>query len=352
MNTPKLFPGTFSKLLLHWYETHGRSLPWVGEQDPYRIWLSEVLLQQTRVEQGMPYYLDFIRSYPTVFDLAAAPESEVLKKWEGLGYYNRARNMLATARLISEKGGTFPDTPDELRKLKGIGPYTANAIASFAFGYPAAVVDGNVYRILSRVFGVAESPDLPEGKKRFATLADDVLDRKRPAAFNQAMMDLGSLVCTPVKPDSDHCPLAGICYARKQEMQTSFPVRKKRTQRSERYYHYIIVRKNGKWLIRQRTEQDFWKGLWEFPCLESDRLRTWNLICRQLGWNTSFLQKPEVLGPFRQQLTHRTVHARVFVLQDLPEPFNLWPEAVWVDEEKLSDHAFPVLIRRIFSEIT
>ncbi len=207
-------------------EENTRSLPWKNETDPYKIWLSEIILQQTRAEQGLNYYLNFIKNYPTICDLANAIDDDVFRHWQGLGYYNRCKNMLATARFICEqKNGVFPNDYEEILALKGVGAYTAAAIASFAFGLPHAVVDGNVYRVLARYFGIENAIDSTLGKAKFAQIADELLDKKNPAAYNQAIMDLGATVCTPKNPRCEICPLSKNCVALKSDLIYFFPVK-------------------------------------------------------------------------------------------------------------------------------
>ncbi|MDO4757900.1 MAG: A/G-specific adenine glycosylase, partial [Rikenellaceae bacterium] len=256
--------------LIAWYEAHGRTLPWRTTREAYCIWLSEVILQQTRVEQGMAYYLRFTERFPTVYDLAAASEDEVLKLWQGLGYYSRARNLHAAAKqVVEEFGGSFPDTVEALRTLRGVGDYTAAAIASIAFDRPAAVVDGNVYRVLARLFDLETAIDTTEGKRTFAALAEELLERQRPATYNQAIMDFGALVCTPQSPSCTDCPLRDLCQALAAKSVASRPVKQGRTKIRDRYFSYLHLTDGSHTLLHRRTAGDIWQGLYEFPLIET-----------------------------------------------------------------------------------
>lgn len=345
----------FTEALLHWYAWHGRSLPWVGVRDPYKIWLSEILLQQTRVEQGLSYYQAFVETFPSVDVLADAEEQEVFKLWEGLGYYSRARNLISTAREVAfNRGGIFPETPETLMELKGIGPYTARAIASFAFNYPAAVVDGNVNRVLSRVFGVREAIDQPAGKRKMQELADSLLPQDDSAMFNQAMMDFGSLVCKPAKPACADCCMQNFCFAFQEGMTDQLPVKMKKVPRQSRYYHYIVVHDERKILIRLRKEKDIWQDLYDFPVVESNRLEELEWVGEHLtdtGIQVDFNRNSmELFGPFKQILTHRTIHALFLVIKinagKVPEPDGCF----WVNKDELINFPFPVVVRKFLSE--
>jgi A/G-specific adenine glycosylase len=255
--------------LISWYLINKRDLPWRKTKNPYKIWMSEIILQQTRVQQGLPYYQKFISTYPTIQSLALANEDEVLNLWQGLGYYSRARNMLKTANVINQEyKGSFPTSYNDLLKLKGIGEYTAAAIASFSFNEPVAVVDGNVYRVLSRLFDIETPIDSGEGKKAFRFLADEVLDKANPATFNQAIMEFGALQCTPKKPDCNNCVLNGACLSRENGTISQRPVKKKKSAAKERFFVYKIFLDENKTLIQKREEKDIWQGLYEFPLEE------------------------------------------------------------------------------------
>ena len=256
----------FSGTLLDWYAENKRDLPWRNTTDPYLIWISEIILQQTRVAQGYEYFLRFIKRFPDVVSLAAASEDEVMKYWQGLGYYSRARNLHAAAKSMK---GTFPKTYAEVRALKGVGDYTAAAICSFAYDMPYAAVDGNVYRVLSRYFGIDVPIDSTEGKKTFTALAGEVLDKSRPADYNQAIMDFGAVQCTPQSPNCLFCPLSGSCRALSEGKVQQLPVKQHRTKTTNRYFNYIYVRMGAHTLIHKRTEDDIWKNLFELPLIET-----------------------------------------------------------------------------------
>ncbi|WP_439880458.1 A/G-specific adenine glycosylase [Pontibacter sp. MBLB2868] len=264
-------PQYFSQILKQWYEQHKRALPWRDTTNPYYIWLSEVILQQTRVAQGMPYYLKFVEAYPTVQDLAAAPQDDVLRLWQGLGYYSRARNMHHTAQLVVENfGGRFPDKYEELLKLKGVGSYTAAAIASFAFKEQVAVLDGNVFRVLSRVFGIADDIAVPASRKVFQKLADELVPPNAPDTYNQAIMEFGAIQCTPVMPDCLFCPLQQDCFAFNKGMVQELPVKSKAKAARHRFFHYIVLEFDGHYYLRKRLEGDIWQGLYDFYLYESE----------------------------------------------------------------------------------
>lgn len=257
-----------SGILLDWFRLNRRELPWRETHDPYQIWVSEIILQQTRVAQGHDYFLRFVRRFPDVASLASATEDEVLKYWQGLGYYSRARNLHEAARQIVAQGG-FPDTYEGVRALKGVGDYTAAAICSIAYGLPHAVVDGNVYRVLSRLMGIDVPIDSTEGKKKFAALADALMDRRVPGEYNQAIMDFGALQCTPVSPDCPACPLAAKCLARAEGRVGELPVKRHKAKTTNRYFNYIYVRAGRYTFIHKREGNDIWRNLYELPLLET-----------------------------------------------------------------------------------
>lgn len=335
--------------LLGWYDPTARPLPWKAESDPYFIWLSEIILQQTRVAQGLPYYERFRAAYPRVEDLAAAAEPEVLKLWEGLGYYSRARNLLAAARYVTEElGGRFPTTYEGIRALRGVGPYTAAAIASFAYGLPYAVLDGNVFRVLARYLGEATPIDTTAGKRHFGALAQAALDPADPATFNQAIMDFGATVCTPRGPACGSCPLRGDCRAFAEGRINELPIKEKKIQRRDRYFHYLVIEQAGATWLRRRPEGDIWQGLYEFPLLEAGGpaatpREMWSLP----GWRELFADRavsPLPAGPPRaQQLTHQRITARFWharIEPDLATPAGY----IRTERENLAKFAFPKII--------
>ena len=259
----------FSILIEEWYRVNGRVLPWRETRDPYRIWISEIILQQTRVSQGYDYYCRFIERFPDVFTLAEAHEDEVMSYWQGLGYYSRARNLHAAAKKVAERG-SFPTDYISIRNLKGVGDYTTAAIASFAFNLPYAVVDGNVYRVLSRRFGIDEPIDTTAGKKLFAVLAQELLDKEHPARYNQAIMDFGAIQCTPTSPQCEICPLVSSCIGYQQHKVDSLPVKVHKTKTRNRYFIYLIVRAGDYVFIKKREAKDIWQNLYEFPLIETE----------------------------------------------------------------------------------
>ncbi len=263
--------GNIARALAHWYAEYKRDLPWRDTKDAYAIWLSEIILQQTRVDQGLPYYYRFIAQYPTVYHFAAASQDEVLKLWQGLGYYSRARNMQVAAQtVVQEYGGVFPVDYNQVRALKGVGDYTTAAILSFAYNLPYAVVDGNVMRVFSRLYAIEEPIDTALGKKLMSKLAQEHLDEAHPAQHNQAIMDFGALVCTPKAPKCDVCPLRQMCQVSDSTLALSFPVKKGKVKINSRYFNYIVARKGGAALLQRREDKDIWQGLYEFPLLETD----------------------------------------------------------------------------------
>lgn len=311
----------FSHQIISWYQANPRDLPWRGIDDPYRIWLSEVILQQTRVAQGLPYYYAFVSAYPTVSDLANAPEEEVLRLWQGLGYYSRARNLHACAKFIAnELSGNFPSTYDELLKLKGVGSYTAAAIASFAFGEVQAVVDGNVFRVLARYFGIDTDIASSGGKKEFEKLANQLIPEGQPAEFNQAMMDFGARLCTPKNPNCSTCPLQVTCFAFKNNLQGELPVKINKTKVKQRDLHYLVIRCGEKWVWRKRGQGDIWTGLHDFP--ELDRTKP------DLDYPIQKVPKD-----YRHLLSHQKLSAQ-FSEMDIPE--GKYPQLEdWCESEGL-----------------
>jgi A/G-specific adenine glycosylase len=329
-------------------------MPWKGEKDPFKIWLSEIILQQTRVEQGWDYYNRFVAKFPTVRHLAEAPDQEVFKLWEGLGYYARCRNLLHTARVItSDYNGEFPRTYQEVVNLKGIGPYTAAAITSFAYGLPYAVVDGNVLRVLSRVFGIEDPIDGKTGKDKLTALADSLLDRKNPGQYNQAIMDFGAVICKPASPLCSICPARNICVAHTKGLVDKLPVKALKISKKKRWLYYFLIEKNGRVLVRQRIEKDIWRHLNEFFLVETP--------CRQM--TNKLIQSPrllslfhgespnvtEISGEYRQLLTHQEIHGRFIRIKatgkmTVPEGFQ------WISREGLKKIPFPKYILSYLTE--
>ena len=259
----------FSRLIVNWYRLNKRYLPWREEINPYYIWLSEIILQQTKVSQGTPYYFKFLQKYPTIIKLADAEEKEILNDWQGLGYYSRARNLHYTAKYIRDNlNGEFPKNYTEILKLKGVGKYTAAAISSFAFNEKKAVVDGNVYRLLSRYFDIETPIDSSAGIKEFQSLADILINKKNPGEHNQAMMEIGALICTPKKPKCIDCPLSLKCISYAADNIQNRPVKKTKTKIKNRFFHYLIFNCNEELILEKRTKKDIWKNMYQFPLIE------------------------------------------------------------------------------------
>ncbi|NVO84880.1 A/G-specific adenine glycosylase [Hymenobacter terrestris] len=305
----------FAEALLAWYPRHRRDLPWRHTRDPYLIWLSEVILQQTRVKQGLPYYLTFSSHYPTVQDLAAALPDEVLRHWQGLGYYSRARNMHHTAQqVVTEFGGRFPDSYAGLLLLKGVGQYTAAAVASFAYDEQVAVLDGNVFRVLARVFGLHHDIAAPASRKQFQQLADQLIPADHPAEFNQAIMEFGALQCTPAKPDCMFCPMQSRCFAFQHGLVAELPVKSKAKAARTRYFHYLVLRHADRVYLRKRGPKDIWEGLYDFALHETDSAELTGVellaAVERLGGRmvTGRAEEPAVTA--RHILSHQKVEAR------------------------------------------
>lgn len=343
----------FADALLHWNEwANSRQMPWKGEQNPYRIWLSEIMLQQTRVEQGLPYYERFIAAFPTIRHLADAPDQQVMKLWEGLGYYSRCRNLMATARHIAYNlNGIFPDTYEGILALKGVGPYTAAAIASFAYNLPHAVLDGNVYRVLSRIHGIDIPTDSTEGKGLFTALAQQQLPAGQAAAYNQAIMDFGAVVCKPM-PECKGCFFRENCVAFSQGRQLGLPVKEKQLKVSERHFFYLVLQHGGQVAIRQRPAGDVWEGLWEFLLFETSEAATWLTIAAEAekAWGIPVKKYLRIGTRFstRQRLTHQLIHI-VFEQLALTEKPEL-KGVQWVAISELDQYAFPKTVRQFIAE--
>lgn len=342
---------TFQTTLLAWHSGHHRPLPWKGISNPYLIWLSEIILQQTRVEQGLPYYEKFKAAFPTIQDMAEAEEDKVMKLWEGLGYYSRARNMHATAKYIAfELGGVFPSTYEDIRALKGVGPYTAAAIASFAYQLPHAVVDGNVYRVLARYFGIAEPVDTTTGKKLFAELAQSLLDGNQPGKYNQAIMDFGANCCTPKLPQCNNCPFQTHCKAFNQDSIAIFPVKLKKIKKRTRYFNFLILQQGEQVLINKRLEKDIWQNLYEFPLIETaSGDLDFKTLLDNSDWgkliNGTTYELTSKSKSYKQQLTHQLIYATFWEIK-LSEPWDLasFSNLIEVERKNLENFAFPKVI--------
>jgi len=337
----------FHKILTVWYQQNKRDLPWRLNNDPYFIWISEIILQQTRVNQGKDYFLRFIERFPDVRSLANASENEVLKIWQGLGYYSRARNMHFAARqIMAEFNGQFPDSIDNIKKLKGVGEYTAAAIASIAFGLEHAVIDGNVYRVLSRIFGIATPIDSRNGKREFSELANQLLDRSNPAIFNEAIMEIGALQCLPRNPDCSSCPFQNQCVALSKNEINKLPVKIKKISVRHRFFHYFYIQYSGYFFIEKREDNDIWQNLYQLPLIESSRA----LSCEEILTSDQFRSmikgtdiiietiSPEIV----HLLTHQKLHVRFLEIAISQKPNN--PGWIRIRPDKASDYPVPKLI--------
>lgn len=352
----------FSSRLLQWYHDNKRDLPWRNSSNPYNIWLSEIILQQTRIAQGIEYYYRFMEKYPDIHTLAAATEDEILLLWQGLGYYSRARNMHAAAKkIVNFNDGVFPKNYHQLLKLPGVGPYTAAAVSSIAFNIPAAAVDGNVIRVIARFFGIEDPADDSKTIKQIYEIANELIDNQNPGMFNQALMDLGAMVCKPGKPSCDICPLANDCFARKNGLERHLPVKRPRTKQKDRFFHFFVLLVNKKgvkvFFIEKRKNNDIWKNLYQFPMVETPDS---DLTLSQIedlpifkGQEKSYYLKPANTRIYRftHLLTHQRIHA-FFRIIALPDDYyhNFEPEAEWVTFDGFLQRGKPVLISRFLEK--
>lgn len=335
----------FAKRLIDWYLCNKRDLPWRNTKDPYQIWLSEIILQQTRVEQGKPYYFKFLEAYPNIVALANASEEEVLKLWQGLGYYSRARNLLTTAKYIAfELGGEFPKTHKELIKLKGVGDYTASAIASVCYNEAQAAVDGNVFRVLARIFGIDTPTNTSAGIKEFRQLAQELIDKDDPANFNQALIEFGSEQCKPRNPLCSTCPFASECIAFNRNKISQLPVKLKNLKIRKRHFNYLVfVSEAGRTLMQQRRGKGIWEGLYEFPLVETTAEASVENLVQEEGFQNYSLRSLEGVSLFNEQpivhkLTHQHIYTKFWICQceDLPQK--------GISFEDANKYPMPVLI--------
>jgi len=309
------------EILIRWYSEYKRELPWRETTDPYRIWISEIILQQTRVAQGLDYFLRFTERFPDVRSLAEAPEDEVMRYWQGLGYYSRARNLHAAAKdIVARFGGEFPRDYEKILSLKGIGDYTAAAVCSFAWRLPYAVVDGNVYRVLSRLFALDLPIDSTAGKKYFADLAQRMLDRERPDLYNQAIMDFGAMQCVPKSPDCSRCPLQPCCQAYAQGKTELLPVKAGKTVVKPRYFNYFHIHYQGNVLLARREEKDIWQNLYEYPLIETEKPVDFTEIRQSETWRQWMegggdIRMIRVVEMPKHVLSHRIVYARFYEME-------------------------------------
>ena len=341
---------TFYQHIINWYTDHKRDLPWRNTRNPYKIWLSEIMLQQTRVEQGLPYYNKFVNKFPTVHHLSAASEDLVMKMWQGLGYYSRARNLHATAKYIShELDGRFPDNYKDLKRLKGVGEYTAAAIASFSYDEPAAVVDGNVYRLLSRYFGVDLPINATEGIKYFKALAREVMHTSDPATYNQAVMEFGARQCKPQNPDCEQCPLNSSCAALQEKRVSSLPVKLKKGKIKKRYFNYLVPFNSTEIILEKRTGKDIWRDLYQFPLIETEGPADLDQIITQ----EKFLSIPgadrsKIWLYNKEDIVHKLSHQHIFTRFWIVNIEDELPGAV--KKSRVKDYAMPVLLANFVHE--
>lgn len=331
----------FTVLIRGWYRLNKRVLPWRLTNDPYKIWLSEIILQQTRVEQGLGYYQRFTEKYPRVKDLAKASEDEVLNLWQGLGYYSRARNLHFSAKfIVANYKGVFPTNYAEVLALKGVGEYTAAAICSIAYGLPYAVVDGNVYRVISRYLGLKTPIDSGKGKKEFAIAANELLDIEHPSEHNQAVMELGALVCTPKKPNCLNCPLNESCFAFSINSPLDYPVKEKKTKVVQRFFNYLILADGKRIIIKKREGNDIWKGLYDFVCIEKDQREEINAADMKM-YDYSEIKED---GFYKHVLSHQILNTTFWIVKSA----NYQPNKgeFWVDIKELELYPMPQLLRR------
>ncbi len=340
--------------IYQWFDKNKRRLPWRETTDPYKIWLSEIILQQTRVNQGMNYYLTFIENFPTVHRLAEAPEDKVLKLWQGLGYYSRARNLHITARHIStELNGQFPENYPDILKLKGVGPYTAAAIASIAFGLPCPAVDGNIYRVLARIFDISIPIDSGEGKKEFYKLAGELIPDNNPGLHNQALMEFGALQCVPKMPNCSACPVSAYCLAYSKNRVKQLPVKNKKTKQRNRYFYYFFIDLGDFTFLEKREENDIWKNLYQFPLAESARPINEKEIIKKL--KTSFLNDHEAnlksISPSRKHiLSHQVIYAKLVHIE-IKNSFSPKKDWIRVPQNEITGYAVPRLMEKLIAEI-
>ena len=333
----------FSKTLIHWYLENKRTLPWRGIKNPYAIWLSEIILQQTRIDQGLPYYEKFLNRFPTIFDLAKANEETVLNLWQGLGYYSRARNLHFTAKyVVNELDGHFPKTYVDLLELRGIGDYTASAIASICYDEKTAVVDGNVYRVLARYFGITTPINSSKGIKEFKTLAQKLIDEKQPGTFNQAIMEFGAIQCKPQSPNCSICPLNTSCAALEKKQVNDLPVKIKKIKIKKRYFNYLVV-DDAKTIINKRMDKGIWQNLYEFPLIESNSEVEENFITNHTIFNDLFKDTSINIKLFNQEsIIHKLSHQHLYTKFWIVKPKKSLKKGVlW---EELDPYPMPILI--------
>ncbi len=340
--------------LYNWYHEHRRDLPWRSTSDPYLIWISETILQQTRIVQGLPYYNRFVERYPDVQSLARSSSDELMKIWEGLGYYSRARNLhIAAKTIVDEMNGEFPRDYDTIRRLRGVGDYTAAAVASIAFGLPYAVIDGNVFRLLCRYFGIEEAVDTAPGKRIVHAKAQELLDRENPGFHNQAVMEFGALCCIPKNPGCGQCPLHPHCVAWRHDMTGLLPVKTRKVKRRIRHFLFFLLENETHLILERRNGNDIWKNLYQLPLVETpqaltrEEILTHPFLCELAGQGQAIVM--EITSPYRHELTHQQINARfIRVFQE-----NLAPgeNRMEIKKKEIPKFAYPVLIRNFLDKL-
>lgn len=346
---------SFAIALLNWHSTIDRNLPWKTSNDPYKIWLSEIIMQQTRVAQGTPYYLKFVEAYPTIVDLANAEEHEVMKLWQGLGYYSRARNLHFTAKVVRDQyKGKFPKEYRDILALKGIGKYTAAAISSFAYGKEYPVVDGNVIRLISRYFGIADAVDSSSTLKEINRLAERLIKGSNPGDFNQAIMDFGALMCSPKSPNCTECPLSTECKAYKLDLVKDIPYKSKKVKKRNRYFHYFYMTDSDQNVVlNHRTNKDIWQSLYDFPSIENDNKEVLmdqeiqSFLLKTIGKNALEINCPSKI--YKHVLTHQTIYGQFYSVSINKLPLEVAPFTI-VKQEDIDSFAFPVLLTNFLDD--
>ncbi len=339
----------FKIIIIKWYNQNKRDLPWRNTRNPYYIWISEVILQQTRVAQGLDYYNLFISTFPTIKDLANADIDKVMKVWQGLGYYTRARNLHQAAKQVLEDyNGALPTAYQELLKIKGLGPYSAGAIASFAFNEVVPAIDGNVYRVLSRVYGVFSSSESAAGKKEFYALAMELIDKEHPDTFNQALLDFGAMQCVPRKPNCILCPFNDICYAYRNNLVNQLPVKGKKTATRNRFLNYIIIKIKDSTFIQRREAGDIWTSLYEFPLIETDSQVELKTLLKSSTWKELFANEEITIlyesQPIKHILSHQILYTKFYILETNKPTYYITSNYVKVRIDDIHDYSTPRVI--------
>jgi len=343
----------FSNKIINWYHLNKRDLPWRNSTDPYVIWLSEIILQQTRVDQGLDYFNRFLKNYPNVNALAQSSEKDILKLWQGLGYYSRARNLHYTANYISkELKGVFPNNYVDILKLKGVGEYTASAISSFSFDLPYPVIDGNVYRVLSRIFGIGLPIDSTEGKKAFKKLAFELIDTENPAIYNQAIMEFGALQCKPKSPNCEDCPFFLECYALKNNAIDEFPKKEKKIKQRDRFFNYLVILDKDVIYLKERTEKDIWKGLFDFPLIESaSPIESMEELLKEHEHFSDYeISLKQQSVTYKHILSHQKIHA-IFWLVSCQHQSYLRDNFIEIPLKEINNYPVPKLIENYLNTI-